>query len=70
MTPGGISGERERTEALRESEERYRLMVEGSEQVFFYVHDLKHRIEYLSPSVKNVLGYLLSTTSDARTRLC
>jgi len=57
LTPGSTSSERERTEALRESEERYRLMVEGSEQVFFYVHDLKHRIEYLSPSVKNVLGY-------------
>ena len=50
-------GEGERAEALRESEERYRLMVEGSEQVFFYVHDLQHRIEYLSPSVMNVLGY-------------
>jgi diguanylate cyclase (GGDEF)-like protein/PAS domain S-box-containing protein len=43
--------------ALRESEERYRLMVEGSEQVFFYVHDLEHRFEYLSPSVTAVLGY-------------
>jgi PAS domain S-box-containing protein len=44
-------------DALKDSEVRYRLMVEGSEQVFFYVHDPEHRFEYLSPSVKDVLGY-------------
>jgi diguanylate cyclase (GGDEF)-like protein/PAS domain S-box-containing protein len=44
-------------EELRRSEERYRLMVAGSEQVFFYVHDAQHRFEYLSPSVRDVLGY-------------
>jgi len=50
--------ERRRVEAtLRENEERYRLMVEGSEQVFFYAHGPDHRFEYLSPSVQNVLGY-------------
>jgi diguanylate cyclase (GGDEF)-like protein/PAS domain S-box-containing protein len=43
--------------ALRESEVRFRLMVEGSEQVFFYVHDTEHRFTYLSPSVSAVLGY-------------
>ena len=44
-------------EELRRSEERYRLMVAGSEQVFFYVHDPQHRFEYLSPSVRDVLGF-------------
>jgi len=44
-------------EQLRRSEERYRLMVAGSEQVFFYVHDPRGRFEYLSPSVRSVLGY-------------
>ncbi len=40
-----------------ESDARYRLMVEGSQEVFFYIHDVQHRIEYLSPSVHDVLGY-------------
>ncbi|MBW3570260.1 MAG: PAS domain S-box protein [Gemmatimonadetes bacterium] len=44
-------------EELRRSEERYRLMVAGSEQVFFYVHDTEGRFEYLSPSLRTVLGY-------------
>jgi len=44
-------------DTLRESEQRYRLMVEGSEQVFFYTHDNSHVIQYVSPSVSNVLGY-------------
>jgi diguanylate cyclase (GGDEF)-like protein/PAS domain S-box-containing protein len=52
-----ISRQRARDQELRESEERYRLMVEGSEQVFFYIHDQDHRFEYLSPSVEEVLGY-------------
>jgi two-component system, cell cycle sensor histidine kinase and response regulator CckA len=43
--------------ALAESEARYRLMVEGSDAVFFYVHDAEGRFEYISPSVEQVLGY-------------
>ena len=42
---------------LEESEKRYRLMVEGSEEVFFFEHDAEHRFTYLSPSVQPVLGY-------------
>ena len=50
--------ERKRTEeALRTSEERFRLMVTGAQQVFFYVHGLDGVYEYLSPSVREVLGY-------------
>jgi diguanylate cyclase (GGDEF)-like protein/PAS domain S-box-containing protein len=50
--------DRERAqEELRRSEERYRLMVAGSEQVFFYSHDAAGRFEYVSPSVSSVLGY-------------
>ncbi|MFL5539179.1 MAG: PAS domain S-box protein [Longimicrobiaceae bacterium] len=50
--------ERKRTEeALRTSEERFRLILTGTQQVFFYVHDLEGVYEYLSPSVRDVLGY-------------
>ncbi|HXG69855.1 MAG TPA: PAS domain S-box protein [Gemmatimonadaceae bacterium] len=51
------TGESDPEKAPGENEERYRLMVEGSEHVFFYIHDLKHTVEYLSPSVHRVLGY-------------
>jgi two-component system, cell cycle sensor histidine kinase and response regulator CckA len=43
--------------ALEQSEARYRLMVEGSDAVFFYVHDAEGCFEYVSPSVEQVLGY-------------
>ena len=46
-----------RAEAVRESEERFRLIMEGSDQLYFYTHDAAHRFEYLSPSVETVLGY-------------
>ena len=50
--------ERKRAEeALRASEERFRLILTGTQQVFFYVHDLHGVYESLSPSVRDVLGY-------------
>ncbi|HSH46495.1 MAG TPA: PAS domain S-box protein [Longimicrobiales bacterium] len=51
-----VSGQRRAEQALRESEERFRLMVEGSEQVIFYEHDDRGRFVYVSPSVRAVLG--------------
>ncbi|MBW4684443.1 MAG: GAF domain-containing protein [Komarekiella atlantica HA4396-MV6] len=42
---------------LAESEERFRLMVEGSEQVFFYFYNNDYIFQYVSPSVHAVLGY-------------
>jgi len=42
---------------LEERENQYRLMVEASEQVFFFMHNRKHRFTYLSPSVEQVTGF-------------
>jgi PAS domain S-box-containing protein len=44
-------------DALRETEERYRLMIEGGSQVFFYTHDREGVLTYVSPSVRTVIGY-------------
>jgi diguanylate cyclase (GGDEF)-like protein/PAS domain S-box-containing protein len=44
-------------EMLRASEERFHLMLAGSQQLFFYVHDVAGTFEALSPSVRDVLGY-------------
>jgi PAS domain S-box-containing protein len=52
-----VTEQREAERRLRESEQRFRLMVEGSEQVFFYIHDREGRFHYLSPSVRDVIGY-------------
>ena len=43
-------------QALRDSEARFRLIVEGSRDVFFYVRDEAGVFTYLSPSVSSVLG--------------
>jgi PAS domain S-box-containing protein len=52
-----ITESRQAEISLKHSEERFRMMVEGSEQVFFYIHDNEHIFQYLSPSVQTVLGY-------------
>jgi PAS domain S-box-containing protein len=43
--------------SLRESEAKFRLIVEGSEDIFFYKANTERILEYISPSVKNVTGY-------------
>ncbi|HSU12909.1 PAS domain S-box protein [Longimicrobium sp.] len=52
-----VTERRRAEEALRASEERFRLMLSGTQQVFFYVHDVQGVYESLSPSVRDVLGY-------------
>jgi len=52
-----IDDQRRAREQLERSEERFRLMIGGSEQTFFYQHDRDHRFTYVFPSVQNVLGY-------------
>ncbi len=45
-------------ENLRVSEEKYRGLIENLKyEYFFYRHNIKGIFEYVSPSVKNILGY-------------
>ncbi|MBG6078255.1 PAS domain S-box protein [Polaromonas sp. CG_9.11] len=44
-------------ELLWTNEERFKLMIGGSEKVFFFTRDTQHRFTYLSPSTVHVLGY-------------
>jgi diguanylate cyclase (GGDEF)-like protein/PAS domain S-box-containing protein len=52
-----VTERRRAEEALRASEERFRLILSGTQQVFFYQHDVQGVYEALSPSVRDVLGY-------------
>ncbi|WP_160172762.1 bifunctional diguanylate cyclase/phosphodiesterase [Methylomarinum vadi] len=48
----------QRTKQLRNSEQKYRSLVENLEdEYFFYQHDLNGVFTYLSPSVTTILGY-------------
>jgi PAS domain S-box-containing protein len=42
---------------LKSNEDRFRLMIEGSEQVVFYNRDTERFFTYLSPSTLTVVGY-------------
>lgn len=48
-------------DALKESRERYEKLVKNlEEEFFFYGADLKGNLLYVSPSVRNILGYTVS----------
>lgn len=50
---------RETNKELEQSEEKFRRIVEGlQEEYFFYTHGVDGTFTYLSPSVESVLGYL------------
>ena len=49
---------RRQRKRLQESEDKYRTLVEGlHEGYFFYSHDLQGRFTYISPSIEKTLGY-------------
>ena len=49
--------ERKRTEeALKQSREKLRSIIEHSNELF-YIHDIQHRFTYVSPNSKSILGY-------------
>jgi len=52
-----VTTQRRAEPVLREREERFRQMVEGTSGGFFYSMDDEGRFRYVSPSVRDVLGY-------------
>jgi PAS domain S-box-containing protein len=44
-------------ELLKQSEEKMRLIVEGTSYFFFYTHDMEGKITYISPSVELITGH-------------
>jgi PAS domain S-box-containing protein len=54
-----IGEDAKRIEKLKESEDRYHRMLENLEEEFiFYRHDTNGNFTYVSPSYRNILGYL------------
>ena len=54
---GGALERKRFHEALVDSEERMRLLVEGSKDFFYYIHDEKFSYSYISPSFEEITGY-------------
>jgi diguanylate cyclase (GGDEF)-like protein/PAS domain S-box-containing protein len=52
-----VTAQRSAETRLREREEQFRQMVEGTAAGFFYSMDDDGRVRYVSPSVRDVLGY-------------
>jgi len=53
-----ITGHKNATEALQQSEEKYRRLVENlKDEYFLYSHDTNGVFDYISPSITNILGY-------------
>lgn len=48
---------RESAATIKKNEETLRLLVEGTPDFFFYIHDAQGVFTYVSPSVENITGY-------------
>ena len=62
-----ISERRQVEEALRESEERYRAVLEGSPDPVV-VYDMKGKVVYLNPAFTRVFGWTMAELVDKRTQ--
>lgn len=63
-----ITEERKAEVQLNASEELLRLIVEGTPDVFFYVHNTKGIFTYVSPSVEKITGHDIKVWKDHYTR--
>jgi PAS domain S-box-containing protein len=52
-----IAGQKQVEDALRESEEQMRAIVEGTPHLFFYTQDINANTTYVSPTVEQITGY-------------
>lgn len=53
-------------EFLKRSEERMRVIVEGTPHLFFYVQDSEANITYISPTVETITGYTVKEWLNQR----